>query len=233
MVHMNIETSTDLGVAWKYTPAEAIALQKQLASEVVLQDDVSVVNYVAGVDVGFENNGEITRAVIAVLSFPALELVEVQIARLSTTFPYVPGLLSFRELPAVLAAMSQLQIRPDLILCDGQGVAHPRRFGIACHLGVLTGMATIGVGKSRLCGRYVEPANERGVWSELIDKQEVIGAVLRSRVGVKPIFVSPGHRISLLTSIEYVMRCLGKYKLPETTRWAHYYASVEKDFTGS
>jgi len=210
---------------WDVSPKEAIALQQQLRGAVVREDRLGPVRHVAGVDVGFEDGGRITRAAVAVLSFPDLELAETAIAHVPTTFPYVPGLLSFREVPAVIAALEKLAIVPDLLLCDGQGIAHPRRFGIACHLGMLCNLPAIGVGKTRLTGTHDEPANARGAWTPLRDKEEVIGAVLRSRVGVKPLFISIGHRVSLETALAYVMACTTRYRLPETTRWAHRLAS--------
>jgi len=180
---------------------------------------------VAGVDVGFEDQGKTTRAAIAVLDFPSLELVAQAIARRPTSFPYVPGLLSFREIPAVLAALGQLETLPDLLLCDGQGLAHPRRFGIACHLGVLTDIPAIGVAKSRLIGTFGTVPEEKGGWAPLMDREERIGAVLRSRTGTNPLFISTGHRMSLESTIHYVMACTPKYRLPETTRQAHRLAS--------
>jgi deoxyribonuclease V len=211
--------------SWNVAPREAIEIQKRLRTQVNLQDELGNVDYVAGVDVGFEDDGKVTRAAIAVLGFPELNLFETSIARCKTTFPYVPGLLSFRELPAVLKAMEQLKQTPDIWLCDGQGYAHPRRFGIACHLGVLTGIPSIGVGKSRLLGTHQPVANQRGAWQPLLDNDEIIGAVLRTRVNVKPVYISVGHRICLESAIDYVMRCTNRYKLPETTRQAHKYAS--------
>ncbi len=211
--------------SWQVTPKEAVEIQKQLCGQVVLHDDLGKIDYVAGVDVGFEDEGRVTRAAIAVLEFPLLALREVSIARCRTNFPYVPGLLSFRELPAVVKALDKLKQTPDLLLCDGQGYAHPRRFGIACHLGVLTGIAAIGVGKTRLLGTHKPVASQHGAWQPLLDNAETIGAVLRTRVDVKPIYVSAGHRISLNTAIAYVLRCTTCYKLPETTRQAHKYAS--------
>lgn len=180
---------------------------------------------VAGVDVGFEDEGRITRAAVAVLRYPELNLVDRAVARLPTAFPYVPGLLSFRELPAVLEAIRLLSIRPDLFLCDGQGLAHPRRFGIACHLGVLLNAPSIGVAKTRLWGACGEPPDVRGAWTPLLDGGETIGAVLRTRVGVKPLFVSVGHRVSLETAIHWVLACTTRFRLPETTRQAHRLAS--------
>ena len=210
---------------WQLTPTEAIALQKKLAAQVITQDQFGPINFVAGVDVGFENENTITRAAVAVLSFPELQLIEHSIARRPTEFPYIPGLLSFREIPAVLDALNQLQQLPDILLCDGQGIAHPRRLGIASHLGIITGLPTIGVGKSRLIGKYKEPPMERGQWTPLEDKGERIGAVLRSRSGIHPLFISSGHKISLESAIDLVMRCTTRYKLPETTRWVHRLAS--------
>lgn len=215
--------------SWHLTPADAIALQKGLAVQVIDRDQFATINFVAGVDVGFEEQNSVTRAAVAVLSFPALQLVDCAIARRPTEFPYIPGLLSFREIPAVLDALNRLQQLPDMVLCDGQGIAHPRRFGIACHLGVITGLPTIGVGKSRLVGHYEEPPQGRGVWSALIDKDERVGAVLRTRAGIQPLYISVGHKVSLESAIDLVMRCTTRYKLPETTRWAHRLASGPLD----
>lgn len=210
---------------WVKTEKEARSIQEQLRTKVIKEDRLGTVNYVAGVDVGFKDNYSITKAAVAVLSYPNLELIETAIATLPTTFPYIPGFLSFRELPAVLAALEQLKTTPDLILCDGQGLAHPRRLGIACHLGVLIDLPTIGVGKSLLVGKHEEVPPEKGSWTPLIHRGERIGVVLRSRVNVKPIYISIGHKISLTTAINYVMGCLTKYRLPETTRWADKLAS--------
>lgn len=210
---------------WDITPKEAVALQRELSSLVERTDRLGTVQRVAGVDVGYEAGNTITRAAVAVLRFPELNLEHHAIARLPTTFPYVPGLLSFREIPAVLKALEQLPQLPDLLLCDGQGIAHPRRFGIACHLGVLTGLPAIGVAKSRLVGEHAELPLEKGSRVPLRDRDEVIGAVLRTRSGVSPLYVSSGHRVSLETAIHYVLACTTRYRLPETTRWAHRLAS--------
>lgn len=210
---------------WVKTVAEAKVIQEQLKTGVVTQDCLGKVNYVAGVDVGFKNNCQITQAAIAVLSFPQLELVEHQIAQIPTTFPYVPGYLSFREIPAIVQAVSKLEITPDLILGDGQGLAHPRRFGLACHLGILLDLPTIGVAKSLLIGKHEPVPMEKASSTALIDGEETIGRVLRSRTNVKPIYISIGHKISLETAVHYVMQCLTKYRLPETTRWADKLAS--------
>ncbi len=210
---------------WDVTPREAVGLQRALQSRVVVRDDLASPSRVAGIDVGFEEGGRVTRAAIAVLSFPALELVEHAIAREPTSFPYVPGLLSLREVPAVLMALEQIGEPVDLLVCDGQGYAHPRRFGLACHLGVWTGLPSIGVGKTRLTGEHGPVPEGRGEWCALADRDEVIGAVLRTRAGVKPVYVSIGHRVSLTRAVEIVMRCCTRYRLPETTRWAHRLAS--------
>ena len=215
----------DLVEPWaELSVAEAIAMQKELAGQVIRQDELGAVTTVAGVDVGFEN-GETARAAIAVLGFPNLQLLDYAIARAPVNFPYVPGLLSFRECPAILRALDMLKVEPDLLLCDGMGIAHPRRLGIASHIGLLTGKPTIGVGKSRLTGRHGPVPDKRGEWTPLVDKNEQIGAVLRTREGVKPLYISLGHRVSLDTAIHYVMACTTKYRLPETTRWADGLAS--------
>lgn len=216
---------TSFSHPWNLGPAEAIALQQELRARLILEDQLEPVRRVAGVDVGFEASGTITRAAVAVLRYPELNMLETAIARRPTTFPYVPGLLSFRELPAVLEALEQLQEPPDLLLCDGQGIAHPRRMGIASHLGLLVDLPAIGVAKTRLCGMHEEPPNQRGAWTPLRAGNEIIGAVLRTRPGVNPLYISPGHRISLTTAVEFVMACCTRYRLPETTRHAHRLAS--------
>lgn len=211
--------------AWPRTVSAARALQERLRGRVITTDKLGRVRFVAGIDVGFEKAGAITRAAVVVLTFPGLEPHEQAIARRPTRFPYVPGYLSFREAPAALAALAKLRTRPDLLLCDGQGLAHPRRFGLACHLGVLTGLPSIGVAKSLLLGKHGKLGEERGAWAELEDKNEIVGAALRTRAGVRPVYVSIGHRVSLATAIDYVLRCTPRYRLPETTRLAHRLAS--------
>ena len=203
----------------------AIAIQQQLREKVICHDQLGSVDYVAGIDVGFKNHFSLTQAAIAVLRFPQLDLVETAIATTPTTFPYIPGLLSFREIPAILKAFDILQTSPDLILCDGQGIAHPRRFGIASHLGVLLDLPSIGVAKSRLIGHHGEIPVNPGEYTLLKDQTEIVGVVLRSRIRVKPLYLSIGHRLSLSTMINYVQRCLTKYRLPEPTRIADKLAS--------
>ena len=210
---------------WVTTIEEATTIQQQLQPEVITQDKLGEIRYVAGVDVGFEENDTISRAAVAVLSFPDLQLQEKTITKRPTSFPYLPGFLSFREIPAVCSALEKINITPDLILCDGQGLAHPLRFGLACHLGVLLDIPTIGVAKSLYIGKYDELPTEKGSWQPLIDQGETIGAVVRSRTAVKPLYVSIGHRISLPTAIAYVLQCTTQYRLPETTRWADQLAS--------
>ncbi|OOG23533.1 endonuclease V [Thioalkalivibrio denitrificans] len=210
---------------WDLSPAEARALQMRLAPRVVREDRLGEIRRVAGVDVGFEEGGRITRAVVSVLSWPELAPLEDVVARSPTRFPYVPGLLSFRELPAVLEALEGLSALPDLLFCDGQGIAHPRRFGIAAHLGVLTDLPAIGVGKTRLIGTHEAVPEERGAWRALYDKEEVIGAVLRTRTRVKPVYVSVGHCLSLETAVELVLKAAPRYRLPEPIRRADRLAS--------
>ncbi|WP_110648971.1 deoxyribonuclease V [Salinicola peritrichatus] len=225
---------------WNLTPEAAIALQKQLAPRIVREDALGAVATIAGMDIGFEDAGETTRAALVLLDWPSLTLLEQVVHREPTRMPYVPGLLSFREIPAALGAFERLSRRPDLVMVDGQGIAHPRRLGIASHLGLWLDLPTIGVGKSRLCGQFGEVPLEKGAWTSLSDRRReedpddvalddrgrvVIGAVLRSRENVKPLFVSSGHRLSLATAVDWVVRCLGTTKLPEPTRLADRLAS--------
>ncbi len=211
---------------WNLTPRSARALQERLRSSVVQRDaGAKRPDLVAGIDIGFEQQGQVTRAAAVVLTYAELETLEEVIARRKTRFPYVPGLLSFRECPAALAALGRLESRPDLLVCDGQGYAHPRRFGLACHLGVLTGIPSIGVAKSRLIGVHEPVPDVKGAWVPLRDGDEIIGAVLRTRVGVKPVYVSVGHKITLKKAIDLVLGLTPRFRLPETTRRAHRLAS--------
>ncbi len=210
---------------WPTTLSAAVAVQEALRTQVQLTDDVADLRSVAGVDVGFEDEGATARAAVVVLGFPSLVPLAYALARAPVCFPYVPGFLSFREIPVILAALAQLATPPDLIICDGQGLAHPRRFGIACHLGVLTGLPTIGCAKSRLIGTHPLLPNDRGARVPLSDQDETIGWVLRTRSRVRPVYVSPGHRVSLVTATDLVMACVTRYRLPATTRYAHNLAS--------
>ncbi len=214
--------------AWPTDVAAARAVQEALREQVIREDALGAVRLVAGIDVGFEDGGQTTRAAVAVVEFPGLQLYEQAVSRMPTRFPYVPGYLSFRELPAVLQALDKLNCQPDLLLCDGQGLAHPRRFGLACHLGVLTDLPSIGVAKSRLLGTHDAVPAEIGQWVPLYDKEEMVGAVVRTRTNVTPLYVSIGHRIALETAIDYVLRCTTRFRLPETTRLAHRLASGDK-----
>lgn len=203
------------------SPAAAIALQKRLARRVICTDDLpETLRTVAGVDAAFTDNGRTTRAAVVLCRYPELTVIDRQVHEEPTGFPYIPGLLSFRELPAILPALRALSIAPDLVLCDGQGIAHPRRFGIACHLGVITGLPVIGIGKSRLCGTHRMPGAERGRYSWLNDKGERIGVVLRTRDRTAPLYVSPGHRVGLTTARRLALACTPRFRLPEPIRQA-------------
>lgn len=211
---------------WPSTIEGAKDLQEKLRNQVITVDQLpETIHYVAGVDMGFLEDGKTCRAAVAVLSFPDLQVVESSLAYLPTTFPYIPGYLSFREIPAIIDALKKLTTIPDIIICDGQGIAHPRRFGIASHLGLLIDIPTIGVAKSWLIGEYAPLGENRGNWQPMTDAGEIIGAALRTRTAVKPVYVSIGYRISLKTAIQYVLDCTPKYRLPETTRVADKLAS--------
>jgi deoxyribonuclease V len=211
---------------WDGTPADARKQQVELAKQVKLEDDFSPLRLIAGVDVGFEEGGTITRAAAVLLDAETLEPIAQALARIPTSMPYIPGLLSFRELPAVLQALAELPHVPDLVFCDGHGIAHPRRLGIAAHLGVATGLPTIGVAKKILTGSHEPLAEARGSWVNLYARNnEVIGTVLRSKEKVNPLVVSPGNRVSLGTAPKLVMHYVRKYRLPEPTRLADRLAS--------
>ena len=200
--------------------------QQQLAEQVNLTDDFnSSITLIGGTDVGFEDEGKTTRAAIVILTYPDFDVVEYHVARLKTEFPYIPGYLSFREYPALLSAWEQVEHKPDLLLVDGQGVAHPRRLGIASHLGLLLDMPTIGVAKKRLCGHYNPLPKVAGQVTRLTDKQQQIGWVLQSKNNCNPLFISSGHRISQASALNWVNLCLRGYRLPEPTRWADAVAS--------
>lgn len=206
--------------SWGLTPEEAVAVQKQLAGRVVRTTDFDPedVRTVAGIDVSLKAEGQ---AAVAVLSLPDLTVVERAIATAPLNFPYVPGLLSFRESPVVLAALGKLSAPPDVLMVDGQGYAHPRRFGIACHLGLLTGLPALGVAKSVLCGKYENLGEEPGSRAPLVHRGEVIGVAYRAKARTNPLIISIGHRMDLETAVGLVQRCLRGYRLPETTRAAH------------
>lgn len=214
---------TPLEHGWDVSPTEARAIQKTLRGHVITEDKIGEVRTVAGVDIGlFRKRG---RAAAVLLRFPSLEVCGKAVIKADLQFPYVPGLLSFRECPLAIQALRGLPQRPDLLICDGQGLAHPQRFGMACHLGVLLDLPTIGAAKSRLIGWHEEPGNERGSQDLLRDGEEVIGSVLRTRANIRPLYVSIGHRISLETAVALTLRCSPRYRIPEPIRQAHKLAS--------
>ncbi|MEC9259459.1 MAG: deoxyribonuclease V [Candidatus Poribacteria bacterium] len=210
---------------WNITPSKATQIQNQLRNQIIDKDDLGEIQFVAGMDIGLKGN--LARASIAVLRYSDLEPVDLAVVETTVSFPYVPGLLSFRETPLLLEAAKKLRTEPDLIIADGHGLAHPRRFGIACHLGLILDKPAIGCAKSRLCGTYSEPGNKKGSSAHIHDKGEIIGAVLRSRSNVSVVYVSVGHRVSLETAIELTLSCCKQYRIPETTRYAHKAASGE------
>lgn len=206
---------------WDLTPAEAIALQKQLSAQVRCFDDLPPVQTVAGVDISTSRASDDGFAAIVVMRLPDLEILEIGEARMRLPMPYIPGLLSFREVPLALAAYETLKTKPDLLIVDGQGRAHPRRFGVACHLGVLLDKPTIGCAKSILVGTHDDLPPERGSTAPLIHRGEVVGHAVRTKNKVNPVFVSCGHRVSPETAVRWVLECSRGYRLPEPTRQAH------------
>ncbi len=205
---------------WDLTPAEAIKLQRELASRGGLEDRIGQVNLVAGADLHFPQKG-IAKAAVVVLSYPGLQIVESQVAEGEAAFPYIPGLLAFRESPLVLEAFSRVSRSPDLLLVDGQGIAHPRRMGLACHLGIYLDIPSIGYAKSRLYGRHTEPGLEKGSWADLVGDNQIIGSVLRTKSGIRPLYVSPGHLVGIEAARDWTLKCCRGYRVPEPTRLAH------------
>ncbi|WP_449065497.1 endonuclease V [Planomonospora algeriensis] len=209
----------ELSHPWPETAAEAEAVQDALRASLDLTGPgPRHPATVAGVDVAYA--GDRLAAAVVVLDAATHRVVEQVAVTGRTAFEYVPGLLAFRELPSLIEALERLASVPDLIVCDGYGLAHPRRFGLACHLGMLTGLPTVGVGKTAFVGSYGEPGPERGAWSDLVLDGDVVGRVLRTQGGVKPVFVSCGHRIDLETACRHVLALSPRYRLPETTRAA-------------
>lgn len=206
--------------AWPATPAEARALQERLRPRVETVDRLGGVCVVAGADVHYDARRGLARAAVVALEAETLAPREQAVVERRIDFPYVPGLLAFREAPAVLAALQRLAAMPDLLLVDGHGTAHPRGFGLACHLGVLADLPTIGVAKSCLVGDWAEPARERGARAPLLHRGAEVGAVLRTRTGVRPVFVSIGHRVSLATAVDWTLACARRFRLPEPVRLA-------------
>ena len=205
--------------SWDKSSQDARRLQMKLATHVIRKNRLGAVKTVAGIDVGIK--GDMACAAVVVLNFPGLDIAAQSTATRRVTCPYIPGLLSFREGPVILDALDRLEHKPDLLIFDGQGIAHPSRLGIASHIGLLSDLPSIGCAKSRLCGQYQEPGVERGSHVLLMDHGEAIGAIVRTRTNVKPVFVSIGHRVDLQTCIDVVLACCRGYRLPETTRLAH------------
>jgi len=212
--------------AWDVSLDEALRVQQELSRRLIMRTTFApaAVQRVAGIDVAFRHG--IARAAVVVLAFPALEVLDYALADVPVCFPYVPGLLAFREAPATLAALSRLSQTPDILICDGHGYAHPRRFGLASHLGVLLDLPAIGCAKSCLIGTHAEPGPAAGDWAPLVDAAEIIGAALRTRAGARPLYVSVGHRVDLHTAVAIVMACTRRQRLPETTRQAHHLAKT-------
>jgi len=204
---------------WDIPPKDAIQLQKTLAAKVVTSNQFEQISTVCGIDVSPNNNRVVVAAVV--FSYPDLALCERTVAECPVPYPYVPGLLSFREGPATIKAVDQLRIKPDLLIFDGQGIAHPRRFGLASHIGVLLDIPSIGCAKTRLCGHYQDPSAKAGGFSLLKEDKDTIGAVVRTRDNVKPVFVSIGHRLALETCIEIILASCRGFRLPEPVRQAH------------
>lgn len=213
---------------WQLSTTEAFNLQRELSVRVSQINTVGVPLYIAGVDMSVNRAKGTAKAAAVILNFPELNIIETKTAHGTIDFPYIPGLLSFRELPLILSACEQLEIKPDLFLVDGQGISHPRRFGLASHLGLFLDIPTIGCAKSLLCGKCTEPAQERGSYSEIIDGNDITGAALRTRNGVKPVYISIGHKIDLETAIQWVLNCFNGYRLPEPTRLAHQASGIKE-----
>jgi deoxyribonuclease V len=207
--------------SWNVSPREAVAVQKELSARVELCPLERAPQTIAGADISFNKYSDVIYAGIVVMKFPSLEILEEAGVQTKTNFPYVPGLLSFRELPALAGAWEKLRTKPDVLVLDGQGIAHPRRFGIACHAGLVFDCVTLGCAKSVLTGRFEMPAEARGNWSPMVYKNEVIGGALRTKNRVAPVYVSPGHKIDLASALELMLACDGGYRVPEPTRRAH------------
>jgi deoxyribonuclease V len=211
--------------SWRMSIAQAKQIQQELASRVSPKSEPIKPRFIAGVDISAPDSRGIAHAAAVILNYPELEVIEVKTAEDKLDFPYIPGFLSFREAPLVLAACQKLSTDPDLLLADGQGIAHPRRFGIASHLGLLLDIPTIGCAKSRLCGKHAPVTAEAGSYAELTDNGEIIGVALRTKSGVSPIYISIGHKIDLHTAIHWVLECCRGRRLPEPSRLAHLAAS--------
>ncbi len=207
--------------SWQLSPAQALDMQRRLAAQVSRNSEVTTPHFIAGVDIAIGRAQGMATGAVVVLSYPELRLVETKVVNGKLDFPYIPGLLSFRESPLTLAACERLTITPDLVLVDGQGIAHPRRMGLASHLGLFLDTPTIGCAKSLLCGRHEAPGEKPGSYAEVVDEGETIGVALRTRLGVNPVYVSIGHKVDLQTAIHWVLKCCRGYRLPEPIRLAH------------
>ena len=227
MVVISLDSSYNQGVkveslhGWQVSINQALDIQRRLAAQVSRSSEVGAPRFIAGVDISADRGQGVASGAVVVLSYPELGVVEVKVVDDKLNLPYIPGLLSFREAPLILAACQKLTVTPGLILVDGQGIAHPRRMGLASHIGLWLNLPTIGCAKSLLCGTHQVPGAEPGSYAEVIDNGEIIGAALRTKLGVKPIYVSIGHKIDLPTAIYWVMNCCRGYRLPEPTRLAH------------
>jgi deoxyribonuclease V len=206
---------------WEVSVTQARELQLSLAKRVVTENEVINPCLVAGIDISSPDTQGVASGAVVVLHYPELNIVEIEVAQGKVKLPYIPGLLSFRESPLILAACEKLYNVPDLILIDGQGIAHPRRFGLASHVGLFLDLPTIGCAKSILCGHHQPVGEEAGSRAELLDNGELIGAALRTKSGVRPIYVSVGHKIDLASALQWVINCCRGYRLPEPTRLAH------------
>ncbi len=206
---------------WQVSIDQAVDIQLRLAAQVSRSGEVGTPHFIAGVDISADKGQGVATGAVVVLQYPEFEVVETEVVNDKLNFPYIPGLLSFREAPLILAACQKLTITPDLILVDGQGIAHPRRMGLASHIGLFLNSPTIGCAKSLLCGTHQLPGAKPGSYAEVVDNGETIGAALRTKLGTKPIYVSIGHKIDLPTAIYWVMKCCRGYRIPESTRLAH------------
>jgi deoxyribonuclease V len=207
--------------SWNLTPKEAVEAQKEWRSLVRVEPLTREISTIAGADISFNRFSDVIHSAIVVLSLPELRIIETSSVRSTAKFPYVPGLLSFRETPSFLECWEKLTTKPDALMLDGQGLAHPRRFGIACHIGLILDLPTLGCAKSILVGQHGKLGWEAGSQSPLVDKNEVVGVALRTKKNVAPVYVSAGHRMDLNSAVELTLRSVTKYRQPEPTRQAH------------
>lgn len=208
------------------TIAEAMAIQKNLRNKLSIVALEKPVRTIAGADISLSLYSDTVYAGIVILSYPELQVVAYSLVKGNTTFPYVPGYLAFREIPSILKAFEQIPVKPDVIMFDGNGILHKRRMGIASHFGVLTDTVTMGCAKKKLAGLYTEPGETKGQYTSVTDSGETIGFAVRSKNNVKPVFISPGHQMSLQDSLDIAFQCIGKHRLPEPTRKAHEYVNL-------